>query len=54
MINKIEVSLSQKKINFINDTYQKELWYQKKVALKQASTENETKESIDMEPSKVF
>ena len=34
MMNKIEVNLSQEKINFINDTYQKELQYWKKAVLK--------------------
>lgn len=37
-------NLSQEKINFINDTYQKELQYWKKAALKKASIENETTE----------
>ena len=32
-VNKIEVDLSQEKIVFINDTYQKELQHWKKVAL---------------------
>ena len=40
-MNKIEVSLSQEKINFINDTYQMELQYWKEVALKKASDEDE-------------
>ena len=33
-MNEIEVDLSQEKTNFINDAYQKELQYWKKVALK--------------------
>ena len=41
MMNEIEVNLSQEKINFVNDNYQKELQYWKKLALKKASTENE-------------
>ena len=52
-MNEIEV-LSEEKINFINDSYQKEIHYRKKVALKKASTENETKELIDLAPSRVF
>ena len=32
-MNKIEVNLSQEKIDFINEAYQKELQYWKKVAL---------------------
>ena len=32
-INKIEVNLSQEKIDFINDVHQKELQYWKKIAL---------------------
>ena len=47
-------NLSQEKINFINNTYQKELQYWKKVALKKALTKNETKELIDLAPSGVF
>ena len=53
MMNEIEV-VSQEKINFINDSYQKELYYWKKIVLKKASTENETKELIDPAPSRVF
>ena len=34
VMNKIEVSLSQKKINLINDIYQKELRYWKEAPLK--------------------
>ena len=54
MMNEIRVNLSQEKTNFINDTYQKELQYWKKVALKKALTENETKELIDLAPSRAF
>ena len=39
-MNEIEVNLSQEKINFINDSYQKKLQYWKEVTLKKASTEN--------------
>ena len=42
-MNEIEVNLSQEKINFINDAYQKELQYWKELALKKASTENKAK-----------
>ena len=41
VVNKIEVNLSQEKINFINDVYRKELHYWKKVALEIVSAENE-------------
>ena len=53
-MNEIEVNLSQGKINFINDAYQKELLYWKKAALKMASTENEAKELTDLALSRVF
>ena len=39
-MNKIEVNLSQEKIHFINDTYQKELQYWKREALESVLTEN--------------
>ena len=41
VINKIEVNLSQEKIDFINEAYQKELKYWEKVALESVLTENE-------------
>ena len=41
VMNKIEVNLSQEKIDFINDAYQKELKYWEKVALESVLTENE-------------
>ena len=53
-MNKIEVNLSQGKINFINDTYQKELQYWEKAALKKVLDENEAKEFTDLAPSRVF
>ena len=34
-MSEIEINLSQEKINFINDSYQKELQYQKKSSLKE-------------------
>ena len=40
-MNKIEVNLSQEKIDFINDAYQKQLKYWKKVALESVLTEYE-------------
>ena len=39
-MNKIEVNLSQEKIDFINDTYHKELQYWKREALESVLTEN--------------
>ena len=39
-MNKIEVNLSQEKIDFVNDTYQKELQYWKREALETVLTEN--------------
>ena len=52
-MNEIALNLSQNKINFINDAHQKELQYWKKVALESVSTENETKELIDLAASRV-
>ena len=40
-MNKIEVNLSQEKIDFINDAYQKQLKYWKKVALESVLTKYE-------------
>ena len=42
-MDKIEVDLSQEKIDFINDAYQKELQHWKNLALESVSTENETR-----------
>ena len=42
-MNETEVNLSQKKVNFVNDAYQKELQYWKESALKKTSAENEAK-----------
>ena len=50
VVNETEVKLSQEKINFINDNHQKELQYWKNVALESVSTENETKELMDLAP----
>ena len=52
-MNKIEVELYQEKIDFINDAYEKELRYWKRVALESVSTENEAKELIDLASSSV-
>ena len=52
-INKIEVDLSQEKIDFLNYAYQKELQYWKKVASESVSTENKAKELIDLALSRV-
>ena len=53
-MNEIEVNLSQEKVKFINNTYQKELKYWKETALKKASTENEAKELTDLIPLRVL
>ena len=53
-IDKMEVNLSKEKINFINDVYQKELYYWKKIALESDLTENERKQLTDLAPSRVF
>ena len=52
-INKIEVDLSQEKIDFLNYAYQKELQHWKKVALESVSTENKAKELINLALSRV-
>ena len=49
-INEIEVNLSQEKIKFINDAYQKELHYWKKPALESVLTENRRKQLTDLAP----
>ena len=46
--------MSQEKIDFINDTYKKELQDWKKVALKKVLTKNERKELINLAPSTDF
>ena len=53
VVNEIEVNLSQEKINLINDVHQKELQYWKKLALRSVSTENATKELMDLAPLRV-
>ena len=52
-MDKSEVDLSQEKIDFINDAYQKELQHWKNMALESVSTENETR-VIDLAPSRIF
>ena len=47
-MNKIEVNLSEEKINFINNTYQKELKCWKEAALKKAAYKNEANELKDL------
>ena len=49
-IKEIEVNLSQEKIEFINDAYQKELHYWKKAALESVLTENRRKQLTDLAP----
>ena len=51
--NEIEINLSQEKIDFINDAYQKKLKYWTELALKKSSAENEAKELIDLAPLRV-
>ena len=52
-MNKIEVDLSQEKIDFINDAYEKELQHQKNVALESVSAENESKQLTDLHPQEI-
>ena len=52
-VNKIEVNLPQQKMDFINDTHQKELQYLKNIALA-SKNENEKKQLTDLAPLKVF
>ena len=53
-MNKIGVNLSQEKMDFTNDTHQKELKYWKKVALESVLTENGRKQLTDLTPPKGF
>ena len=53
-MNEIEVNLSQEKIEFINDAYQKELHYWKKVALESVLTKNGRKQVTDLAPPRSF
>ena len=52
-INEIEVNLPQEKIDFINDSHQKELQYWKSIALA-SKNEHETKQLTDLAPLRVF
>ena len=51
--SRIEVEIYQEKIDFINDAYEKELRYWKRVALESVSTENEARELIELAPRRV-
>ena len=53
-MNKIEVNLSQEKVEFINDIYQIELHYCKKKALESILTKNERKELTYLAPPRVL
>ena len=53
-MNKIEVNLSQEKVEFINDIYQMELHYCKKEALESILTKNERKELTYLAPPRVL
>ena len=53
-MNKIEVNLSQEKIEFIKDAYQKELHYWKKAALESVLTENGRKQLTDLAPPRAY
>ena len=52
-MNKFEVKLSQEKIEFINDVYQKKIYYWKKAALESVLTKNERKQLTDLAPLRV-
>ena len=52
--NKIEVEIHQEKVDFMNDAYEKELRHWKKAALESVSNKSETKELIDLAPSRVI
>ena len=54
VMNKIEINLSQEKIDFVNDAYQKELQYWKKVASESVLTANGKKQLTHLAPPKVF
>ena len=51
-VNRIEVNLPQEKIDFINDSYQKELQYWKSIALA-SKNEHEMKQLTDLVPLRV-
>ena len=47
--NRIQVNLTQEKIDFINDAHQKELQYWKNIAL-ESKNKNERKKLTDLAP----
>ena len=53
-MKEIERNLSQEKIEFINDSYQKESHYPKKTALENVLNENGMKQLTDLAPPRVF
>ena len=53
VVNRIEVNLPQEKIDFINDSHQKELQYWKRIALA-SKNKHETKQLTDLAPLKGF
>ena len=52
--SRIEVEIHQEKVDFVNDAFEKELQYWKRVALESVSTENEAQELIQLGPSRVI
>ena len=52
--DRIEVEIHQEKVDFINDAYEKKLWYWKRAALESVSTKNEAKELIELAPARVI
>ena len=52
--SRIEVEIHQEKVDFVNDAYEKELQYWKRVTLESVSTENEAQELIQLGPSRVI
>ena len=49
-----KVDLHEEKVDFISDAYEKGLRYWKSVVLDSVSTENETRELIELAPKKVI
>ena len=52
-IKKIEVNLPKEKVDFLNDTHQKELNYWKKIAL-EGKNEDEKEQLADVAPLRAF
>ena len=48
------MEVHQQKVDFINDAYENGLWYWKRATLESVSTENETRELIELAPRKVI